>query len=139
MFNPQFYPKNMTNVKSLPKSNYWETKVRTQQELTDQIRNHAVADIQSLQEDFQHLSVVSRSIERNYQALLTENQRLRSTLLNLVDTCYCWQGNRCDRCQDILKTLAGFEIEKTPTTPITPSPERVREHRSILKQLQKLG
>jgi len=65
-----------------------------------------------LSEDFKHLFLVIQSVQRNYQALLDQNQQLQSLLLNLVKNCYCWEVNRCYNCQKILQAIA-----KNPTNP----------------------
>ncbi len=57
------------------------------------------------------------TIHKNYQALLTENHHLKSTLLQLVDDCYCWKSNRCEKCQKILKSLAPETAKKKINTP----------------------
>lgn len=79
---------------------------------TDKIRENTMQDLESLSEDLKHISVVVDSIQNNYQALLQENQQMKSILKQLVDDCYCWEGNRCQRCQQILSTLLGKNTEK---------------------------
>ncbi len=61
--------------------------------------------------------VWGKTIQNNYQALLTENHHLKSTLLQLVDDCYCWKSNRCEKCQKILKSLAPETAQKKINTP----------------------
>ena len=74
-------------------------------DLKNQLRENAVYDLENLGSDFQHMSSVVQSVKQNYQAVLAENRKLKSTLMSLVNECYCWQGNRCERCQRILKSL----------------------------------
>jgi len=56
-------------------------------------------------------------IHKNYQALLTENYHLKSTLLELVNDSYCGKGNRCEKCQNFLKSLALETAKKKINTP----------------------
>lgn len=116
---------------TLTKLNVRESRLRGDLDLTEQIRTDTVNDLESLTEDFKHISLVVASVQRNYQALLGQNQLLKDTLLSLVDECYCWQGNRCDRCQQILKVLAGEKPEEKA--------DPVQEYKAILQQLRKLG
>lgn len=116
---------------ALTKLNVRESRLRGDLDLTEQIRADATNDLESLTEDFKHMTLVVASVQRNYQALLAQNQQLKDTLLSLVDECYCWQGNRCDRCQQILEVLAGKEAEEKT--------DKVGEYKAILQQLRKLG
>jgi len=97
--------------------------------MLDQIRVDAV-NIESLTQDFQHITLVAESIQRNYQAFLAENHLLKVTILSIVEECECWQGNRCDRCQKNLKSLAS----KNPDFP----PNAAIKYRIILSQLRNL-
>jgi hypothetical protein len=112
-------------------SNLLESRLRDNLDLLDQIRADAVNDIESLTENFQHMTLVAESVQQNYQALLAQNQLLKSTLLSIIDECECRQGNRCDRCQRILQTLVG----KNPGQKLDP----VLKYKSILTQIRKLG
>ena len=120
--------KKLTNLKSQP--NLQESRLRENLELLDQIRADAVNDIESLTEDFQHMTLVAESVQRNYRALLAENQLLKGTLLSIIDECGCWQENRCDRCSKILKILASANPEEKP--------DAARKYRAILSQLRNL-
>jgi len=75
--------------------------------------------------------VWGETIDKNYQALLTENYHLKSTLLELVNDSYCGKGNRCEKCQKILKSLAPETAKKKINT--------AQEYEAILNQLRKLG
>ena len=119
----------LTKIK--PKPNLQESHLREDCELLDQIRADTVNDIESLTEDFQHMSVVAESIRRNYQALLSENQLLKDTLVSIVDDCECWQTNRCNRCKKILKSLESNH----PKFPPNPT----KKYRTILSELRNLG
>lgn len=121
--------KKSTKLKTKP--NLQESRLREDFEMLDQIRADTVNDIESLTQDFQHMTLVAESIRRNYRALLAENQLLKDTLLSIVDECDCWQGNRCDRCQQILKIIASDNSEQTP--------DAARKYRAILSQLRNLG
>lgn len=121
--------KKLTKIKTQP--NLQESRLRENCELLDQIRADTINDIESLTVDFQHMSVVAESIRRNYQALLSENQLLKDTLVSIVDDCECWQANRCERCKKILKSLESNH----PNFP----PNAARKYRSILSQLRNLG
>ncbi|OCR01468.1 hypothetical protein BCD67_18390 [Oscillatoriales cyanobacterium USR001] len=121
----------MNQVAKLIKPNLGESSLRRDLDLKKQIRADATNDLESLTEDFQHMTLVVESIHRNYQALLSENQLLKDTLFSLVDDCDCWEGNRCDRCQQILNALAGKQAQKKANP--------AREYKEILKQLRKLG
>lgn len=103
--------------------------VMNQQELSDRIRDNTVYDLESLCADFQHMQMVVQSVQRNYEAVLEENQRLKSTLKNLVNDCYCWPGNRCNRCQRILNSLLRENTEE-PSKPVS-------DHQEIIEQLRK--
>jgi len=120
--------KKLTKIKTKP--NLQESRLRENCELYDQIRVDTVNDIESLTLDFQHMTLVAESIQRNYRALLAQNQLLKDTLLSIVDECDCWQGNRCDRCEQILKILAGDNSEQKPAP--------ARKYRAILSQLRNL-
>ena len=120
--------KKLTNLKTQP--NLQESRLRENLELSDQIRADAVNDIESLTEDFQHMTLVAESVQRNYRALLAENQLLKGTLLSIIDECGCWQENRCDRCGKLLKILAGANPEEKP--------DAARKYRAILSQLRNL-
>ncbi len=112
-------------------SNLLESHLRDNLDLLDQIRSDAVNDIESLTDTFQHMTLVAESVQQNYQALLAQNQLLKSTLLSIIDECECRQGNRCDRCQRILQTLAGKNLEKKV--------DPVLKYKAILTQIRKLG
>lgn len=119
----------ITNIKN--PSNLLENRLREKLDLVDQIRSDAVNDIESLTETFQHMTLVAESVQQNYQALLAQNQLLKSTLLSIIDECKCSSVNRCDRCQRILQTLAGNNLEQK----IDP----VLKYKAILTQIRKLG
>ncbi|MBD1886033.1 hypothetical protein [Microcoleus vaginatus] len=120
--------KKLTNLKTQP--NLQESRLKENLELLDQIRSDAVNDIESLTEDFLHMTLVAESVQRNYRALLAENQLLKGTLLSIIDECGCWQGNRCDRCWKLLKILASANPEEKP--------DAARKYRAILTQLRNL-
>lgn len=83
----------------------WEKRLRNNLDTIEDIRIDALNDLIALQDDFHHWQTVLNSFQANYQALLAQNQRLKSMLLSTVDECYCWQGNRCDRCHKIIQLL----------------------------------
>ena len=112
-------------------SNVLESRLKDKLELIDQIRADAVNDIESLTETFQHMTLVTESVQQNYQALLAQNQSLKSTLLSIIDECECGQENRCNRCQRILQILAG----NNPEQKLNP----VLKYKTILTQIRKLG
>lgn len=95
----------MKNVVGLTPKDLWERQLLQNLSLSDRLRNHTLEDISSLSDDLQHISFVVKSIQTNYQAVLEENQRLKSLLMGLIDGCYCWEGNRCPNCRAILATL----------------------------------
>lgn len=72
-------------------SNLLENPLRENLDLLDQIRADAVNDIESLTENFQHMTLVAESVQQNYQALLAQNHLLKSTLLSIIDECECRQ------------------------------------------------
>ncbi len=121
--------KKLTKLRT--KLNLQENRLRENFEMLDQIRADAINDIESLSEDFQHMTLVAESIRRNYRALLAQNQLLKDTLLSIVDECDCWPQNRCDRCQQILKIIASDNSEQKP--------DAARKYRVILSQLRNLG
>jgi hypothetical protein len=98
---------------------------------TDKIRENTMQDLDSLSEDLKHISVVVESIQNNYQALLQENQQMKSVLKQLVEDCYCWEGNRCQHCKKILEVILGKNTEK-------PSEATQNDYESWEK-LRKLG
>jgi hypothetical protein len=120
--------KKLTNLKTQP--NLQESRLKENLEVLDQIRADAVNDIESLTEDFLHMTLVAESVQRNYRALLAENQLLKGTLLSIIDECGCCQGNRCDRCWKLLKILASANPEEKP--------DAARKYRAILSQLRNL-
>jgi len=109
----------------------WEDNLRGKIKVKHQIRADTINDLQNFSQDLRHISLVVESIQNNYQALLTENHHLKSTLLQLVDDCYCWKGNRCEKCQKILKSLAPETAKKKVNT--------AQEYEAILNKLRKLG
>ena len=121
--------KKLTKIKTKP--NLQESRLKENFEMLDRIRDDTVNDIESLTEDFQHMTLVAESIQRNYRALLAENQLLKGALLSIIDECGCWEGNRCDRCQKILKSL----YSNNPDFPASAA----KEYRAILSQLRNLG
>ncbi|OZH51713.1 hypothetical protein AFK68_29075 [Hydrocoleum sp. CS-953] len=114
-----------------PQKQQWEDNLRGKIEVKHQIRADTINDLENFSQDLQHISLVVESIHKNYQALLTENHHLKSTLLQLVDDCYCWKGNRCEKCQKILKSLAPETAKKKINI--------TQEYKAILTQLRKLG
>ncbi len=114
-----------------PQKQQWEDNLRGKIEVKHQIRADTINDLENFSQDLRHISLVVESIHKNYQALLTENYHLKSTLLQLVDDCYCWKGNRCEKCQKILKSLAPDTAKKKINT--------AQEYEAILTQLRKLG
>lgn len=121
--------KKLTNLKTKP--NLQKSRLKENFEMLNRIRDDTVNDIESLTEDFQHMTLVAESIRRNYRALLAENQLLKNTLLSIVEECECWQSNRCDRCQKILKSLDSNNLDFPPNA--------AKEYRAILSQLRNLG
>ena len=87
----------------------WEKRLRSNVSTLEDIRMDAFNDLNSMKEDFQMLETMLNSVQENYQALLQQNTRLKAMLLNSVDDCYCWQGNRCDRCIKIIQLLAEYD------------------------------
>ena len=121
--------KKLTKLRT--KLNLQENRLRENFEMLDQIRADAINDIESLTEDFQHMTLVAESIRRNYRALLAQNQLLKDTLLSVVDECDCWPQNQCDRCQQILKIIASDSCPQKP--------DAAKKYRGILSQLRNLG
>lgn len=115
----------------MPQKQQWEDHLREKVELKIQIRADSVNDLENFSQDLQHISLVVDSIQANYQALMTENNRLKSTLLELVEECYCWKGNRCSKCQKILWSLAPEAVKEKSDT--------AQEYEAILTQLRQLG
>ena len=99
-------------------------------DLKTKIRENAVNDLENLGSDLKHFNSVVQSVKRNYQAILAENKKLKSTLMSLVNECYCWPGNRCDRCQKILNSIVDESTTEHPQNSVT-------EHQEIIAQLRK--
>lgn len=95
----------MKNVVQLTPKDLWERQLLENFSLSDRLRHHTLEDLESLCNDFQHMNFVVKSIQKDYQAVLEQNKRLKSLLMGLVDSCYCWEGNRCQNCRRILATL----------------------------------
>lgn len=114
-----------------PQKQQWEENLREKIKLKKQIRADSVNDLKDFSKDLEHMSLVVDSIQGNYQALLSENNRLKTTLLELVDECYCWKGNRCNKCQKILKSLVTESVEKKSNS--------TQKYEDLLQQLRKLG
>ncbi|KKD37449.1 MAG: hypothetical protein WAN66_08990 [Limnoraphis robusta] len=119
----------MKNFLKLIQKTSSPSPVVNQHELSDRIRENAVYDLESLCADFQHMQMLVQSVQRNYQAVLEENKRLKSTLKDLVNNCYCWPGNRCDRCQRIVNLLLRENTEE-PSKPVS-------DHQEIIEKLRK--
>ncbi|MEB3831102.1 hypothetical protein [Phormidium sp. CCY1219] len=96
----------MKNIAKLTRQSVWENQLKGNLATFEEIRNDSLNDLALLAEDFHHMSLIVESVEQNYSALLEQNQQMKALLLNVVESCYCWQGNRCDRCQNILNILA---------------------------------
>jgi hypothetical protein len=122
----------MQKVRNLKKQQkVSESRLRDNLEAIDRIRTDTVDDIESLTETFQHMTLVTESVQKNYKALLTQNQLLKDTLLSIIDECDCGLGNRCDRCQRILQSLAGKNPE--------PKINAAQKYQSILTQIRNSG
>lgn len=121
--------KKVTKIQT--KSNLPESRVKENLESIARIRSDSIDDLEVLTSDFKHMSLVVESVRRNYQALLEQNQLLKDTLLAVVENCECWQGNRCDRCLQILNILGGKNLELKP--------DAAKKYKSLLTQLRKLG
>ncbi|MGB3508182.1 MAG: hypothetical protein WBA93_02875 [Microcoleaceae cyanobacterium] len=114
-----------------PQKQQWEENLREKILLKKQIRADSVKDLENFSKDLEQMSLVVDSIQGNYQALLSENNRLKTTLLELVDECYCWKGNRCDKCLKILNSLATESVEKKSNS--------TQQYEDLLQRLRKLG
>ncbi|MGL5060849.1 MAG: hypothetical protein ACRC62_12805 [Microcoleus sp.] len=121
--------KKVTKIK--PKQNLPESQLKENLESISLIRSDSLNDLDVLTSDFKHMSLVVESVQRNYRALLAQNQLLKDTLLGVVENCECWQGNRCDRCLDILNILGGKNIELKP--------DATKKYKTLLTQLRKMG
>lgn len=121
----------MKKVAKIPQKDCRERYLRDKLDLTEQIRADAVNDLENLTEDFQHITLVVESFQHNYKALLAQNRLFKETLVSLVEECYCWQGNRCDRCQKILLVLSGKNPQEKA--------DAIQEYQTLLNQLRKLG
>jgi hypothetical protein len=119
----------ITNIQN--PSHLMESRLRANLELIEQIRADSINDIESLTEMCQHMTLVTESIQQNYQALLAQNQLLTSKLLSIIDECTCREGKRCGRCLEILKSLGGENLE--------PKPDAVQKYQTLLTKLRKLG
>ncbi|WP_413166672.1 hypothetical protein ACL6C3_08205 [Capilliphycus salinus ALCB114379] len=119
----------MKNFLKLIQQTQPDSPVINQQELNRRLRENSLDDLESLCADFEHMRGVVRSVQRNYEAVLEENQRLKSMLKDLVNSCYCWPGNRCDRCQRILNTILRENTEERSSS--------VSDHQEIIAKLRK--
>ena len=121
--------KKMKNFLKLIQQTQPDSPVINQQELNRRLRENSLHDLESLCADFQHMQAVIKSIQRNYEAALEENKRLKSMLKDLVNDCYCWPVNRCDRCQYILNSVLRENTEERSSS--------VSDHQEIIEQLRK--
>jgi len=87
----------------------WEKRLRGNLSTIEAIRMDVFHDLNTIKADFHHLEAVFNSVQQNYQALWQQNQRLKAMLLSNVDDCYCWPGNRCDRCRQVIQLLAEYD------------------------------
>jgi hypothetical protein len=101
----------MKKIANLTRESVLENQLKGNLATIEEIRTDTLNDLQLLSEDFQHLHVVVASVQQNYAALLKQNRQMRSLLLQVMDECYCWQGNRCDRCNTILQLLSNRQTE----------------------------
>lgn len=101
----------MKNIAKLTRKSVWENQLKGNLATMEDIRADTLNDLQLLADDFQHFNRVIESVQYNYNALLEQNCQMRRLLLTVVDDCYCWQGNRCDRCTAILTVLANKPSE----------------------------
>ncbi|MGC9526618.1 MAG: hypothetical protein ACP5D7_13875 [Limnospira sp.] len=95
----------MKNVVRLTRQDPWERQLLENFDLSDRLRDHSLESLDGICADFQHMSLVVKSIRTDYRAILEQNKRLKSLLIGLVEGCYCWEGNRCQNCQTILNVL----------------------------------
>jgi len=95
----------MKNVVKLTQKDPWERQLLENFDLSDRLGDHSLESLDGICADFQHMSLVVKSIRKDYQTILEQNKRLKSLLIGLVEGCYCWEGNRCQSCQTILNTL----------------------------------
>lgn len=86
-----------------------EKRLRSNLSTLEAIHMDGLNDLHGIQADLRHLETVFSSIQDNYLALLEQNRRLKAMLLHNIDRCYCWPGNRCDRCTDIMQLLAEYD------------------------------
>ncbi|VXD17911.1 conserved hypothetical protein [Planktothrix serta PCC 8927] len=114
-----------------------EHQLMTTCELTNQVRQDTMQDLENIGEDFKHLFLVIQSVQRNYQALLDQNQQLQSLLLNLVKDCYCWEGNRCQNCQKILQAMGSAQPKAIAKNSTNPDAESTEKYQDIVTQLRK--
>lgn len=121
--------KNCVNLAQRKKTMTKGASVLNNSELMDRVRSDAIYDLQSLGNDFQHMVAVVESIQRNYRALLTENQQIKSAILNVVNKCDCRHSQRCDRCQKLLEPITG--------KPQKVDRDQAQEYQLILKQLRR--
>ncbi len=103
--------KFMKKIANLTRQSVWENQLKGNLTTIEEIRTDTLNDLQLLSEDFQHLHLVVNSVQQNYAALLKQNRQMRAMLLQVVDECFCWQGNRCDRCNAILQILSNRQLE----------------------------
>ncbi|MCT7970735.1 hypothetical protein [Laspinema olomoucense] len=101
----------MKKVAKLTRESVWENQLKGNLTTIEEIRTDTLNDLQLLSEDFQHLHLVVTSVQQNYAALLKQNRQMRAMLLQVVDECFCWQGNRCDRCNAIFQLLSNRQLE----------------------------
>ncbi|MDY7022468.1 MAG: hypothetical protein SWJ54_14110 [Cyanobacteriota bacterium] len=119
----------MKNFLKLIQETELSTCTINQQELSDRIRENAAYDLESLGADLQHIQLIVKSVQQNYEVVLEENKRLKAVLKELVNNCYCWSGNRCDRCQQILNSLMRKNTEERQPS--------VSDYQEIVAQLRR--
>ncbi|MEB3882098.1 hypothetical protein [Lyngbya sp. CCY1209] len=110
----------MKNVVKLTRKDPWERQLLENFDLSDRLGDHSLESLDGICADFQHMSWVVKSIQKDYQTILEQNKRLKALLIGLVEGCYCWEGNRCQSCQTILSTLIRENTDRPDSNQTSP-------------------
>lgn len=114
-----------------------EQDLREHGELLSQIRENGLNDLENIQEDLLHLSTILASVQQDYRRLWQQNQEMKSLLMTFLKNCYCWEGNRCERCRQIYQILMGVTPTKKADQPSQKRVNAAEKYKSILQQLRK--
>jgi septal ring factor EnvC (AmiA/AmiB activator) len=86
-----------------------EVVLNSHLELRDVVTQDTLEQLDDIQEDLDYVSQSIEQAKTRFTKVLAENRKLKTFLLQLVKECWCIEGNRCAKCQQILRVLSQIE------------------------------